>query len=295
MIKSNYSQVKFVLWLILFANFAVALAKIVVGLMIKSASVMADGFHSLTDGSSNIIGLIGIGLASKPVDEDHPYGHQKYETLTSLFIVGMLLFLGIQIVSNAIQKFANPTPIQLEPISFIVMIITLLINLFVAGYEKKRGVALNSTILVSDSMHTRSDIFVTIGVISALVGMKLGLTLWIDPITSLVVAGFIFKAGYEIFRMTSTILLDSAVVTEEEVRKVIKMNPLVKGVHHVRSRGTMESMFIDMHVLADPSMTLLEVHQLTHDLEQQLREHFHNNVQVITHMEPFNSEYKKTP
>jgi len=104
MIKSNYSQVKFVLWLILFANFAVALAKIVVGLMIKSASVMADGFHSLTDGSSNIIGLIGIGLASKPVDEDHPYGHQKYETLTSLFIVGMLLFLGIQIVSNAFKN-----------------------------------------------------------------------------------------------------------------------------------------------------------------------------------------------
>ena len=94
MLSNSYRKIKQVLWVILFANFVVAILKVTVGTLIKSASMTADGFHSLTDGSSNIVGLIGIRLASKPVDDDHPYGHGKFETLSSMFIAGMLIFVG---------------------------------------------------------------------------------------------------------------------------------------------------------------------------------------------------------
>jgi divalent metal cation (Fe/Co/Zn/Cd) transporter len=90
--NNNYKKVKQVLWIILFVNFGVALLKIIIGNSIKSASMTADGFHSISDGTSNIVGLIGIGLASKPVDKDHPYGHNKFEVLSGLFIGGMLFF-----------------------------------------------------------------------------------------------------------------------------------------------------------------------------------------------------------
>jgi cation diffusion facilitator family transporter len=103
--KDVYKKVRQVLWLILFANLAVAVLKIVVGTFVHSASMTADGFHSLTDGSSNIVGIIGIRLASKPVDEDHPYGHRKFETLAGLFIAGMLFFIGGKIIVEAINRW----------------------------------------------------------------------------------------------------------------------------------------------------------------------------------------------
>ncbi|MBQ1787139.1 MAG: cation diffusion facilitator family transporter, partial [Turicibacter sp.] len=96
--QTNYKKVKKVLWIILLANFAVAILKIIVGTTIRSSSMTADGFHSISDGTSNIVGLIGIGLAAKPRDKEHPYGHNKFEVISGLFIGAMLLVLGIKIV-----------------------------------------------------------------------------------------------------------------------------------------------------------------------------------------------------
>ena len=103
-----YRQVKRVLWTILAANLTVAVAKIVMGSLINSTSLTADGFHSLTDGSANIIGLIGIHFASQPVDQDHPYGHGKFEMFAGLFIAGMLFVMAGKIIIEAIGRFIKP-------------------------------------------------------------------------------------------------------------------------------------------------------------------------------------------
>jgi cation diffusion facilitator family transporter len=237
--KNAYKSIKRILWIILFANIAVAMAKIGLGYAIDSASVLADGFHSLTDGSSNIIGLVGMSFASKPVDDEHPYGHGKYETLSSLMIVGMLFFLSFQIIGEAFNKFANPVVPTIDMWTFIIMAGTLVINLFVTVYEYNEGKKLHSTLLMSDAMHTRSDVFVTLGVILSLVLVKIGLPVWIDPLVSLIVAGVIIYAAYEIFKMASAILLDSRVVDPKIIADVVTHLPEVKGVHHIRSRGTL--------------------------------------------------------
>lgn len=290
-----FESIKRILWIILFANLSVAFAKIALGMMISSASVLADGFHSLTDGSSNIIGLVGMSFASKPVDEDHPYGHHKYETLSSLMIVGMLFFLAIQIVNEALAKFSHPVTPTIDVWTFVVMAGTLVINLFVTIYEYREGKKLGSTLLMSDALHTRSDVFVTIGVILSLVLVKLGLPVWIDPLVSLIVAAVIMKAALEIFKMASAILLDSKVVDEKIIAEVVSRLPEVKGIHHIRSRGTPTNLFIDLHVLLEPNISLIDAHYMAHTIERVLQDHFTEAaVQVDAHLEPYSPDHKTT-
>ncbi|MBQ6631698.1 MAG: cation transporter, partial [Romboutsia sp.] len=219
--QSNYRQVKQVLWLILLANFIVALLKIVVGIAIRSTSMTADGFHSISDTTSNILGIIGITLASKPGDKEHPYGHSKFEVISGLFIGAMLLFLAGKIILDALVSFRNPVLPDITLESLIVLLITLLINIFVSNYEHKMGKKLNSYILISDSLHTKSDIFVSIGVLVTLVGVKFGLPIIIDPIVSLVVVGFILHASYEIFKSTINVLVDKAIIDDKDVISVL--------------------------------------------------------------------------
>lgn len=288
--ENKFKVVRKVLWSILFANFAVALAKVLVGMLIKSGSMVADGFHSFTDGTSNIVGIIGIGIASKPIDDDHPYGHKKFETITGLFIVAMLVFLGFKIIVGAFGNFMHPVAPEVSLSSLIVMLVTLGINLFVTTYEHKKGVACNSSILISDAMHTKSDIYVTIGVLTTLVAIKLGAPIWIDPVASLVVAGFILKAAYEIFDTTCGVLVDKAVVDNHEIAQLTLQHELVKGVHKVRNRGTKEEMHVDMHILAACDLTLEEAHELSHDIEKMIQERFCQGAQVIIHFEPYETE-----
>lgn len=288
--NQHYKSIKRVLWIILFANLAVAFTKIMLGISMGATSVLADGFHSLTDGSSNIIGLIGINFAMKPVDEDHPYGHSKYEMLGSLVIVAMLGFLSLQILLEVYQKVLNPVKPTVDFLSLAIMLGTLIVNLFVTVYEKKVGTELSSTILVSDAMHTRSDVFVTIGVITSMSLIYFGFPIWIDAFVSLIVVYFILRAAYEIFKDSSDILLDAKVVDEHEILVILKTLPEIKGIHHIRSRGTLQNLFIDMHVLTDDFLSVKEAHALSHVIEAAIQQHFSASiVQVITHIEPFSS------
>lgn len=287
MIVNNFRKIKRVLWVILFANLLVAFLKIIIGSLIKSTSMTADGFHSLTDGSSNIVGLIGITLASKPIDKDHPYGHKKFETIAGLFIGGMLFLSGGKIVLNAINRFITPVSMEVTLESLISLIVTLGINIFVAAYEYNQGRKLNNYILISDSLHTKSDIFVSIGVLFTLVCVKLGLPSIMDPIASLIVSFFVLHAAYEIIRGAGRILLDSAVLDTEKIEKLTLEFEEVKGVHKIRSRGSEEAMYVDMHVLIEPQVSVEESHSLIHEIEKKLQNEISSNLQVIIHIEPY--------
>ncbi|WP_346930720.1 cation diffusion facilitator family transporter [Clostridium sp.] len=283
----NYKKIRKVLWIILFANLLVALLKIVIGSLIKSSSITADGFHSLSDGSSNIVGLIGIGLASKPIDKDHPYGHKKFEVLSGLFIAAMLVFMGGKIIINGIVGFTAPKDLSITPESLITILITLFINILVSKYEYSIGKKLNSYILISDSLHTKSDIFVSLGVLTTLIGIKLGLPPIVDSIASLVVAGFILHAAYEIFISTSGILVDKAILDDEFIKNAISDFSEIKDIHNIRSRGSENNIYIDMHIMIDPKYSVEDSHVLLHKIENKIREKTNNTTEVIIHVEPY--------
>lgn len=287
MLSDNYKKVKQVLWIILFANIGVAILKIAIGSIIKSASMTADGFHSISDGTSNIVGLIGVSIASKPKDKEHPYGHKKFEVISGLFIGAMLLFIGGKIIFEGILKFQNPVEPTITIGSLLVLILTLIINVFVCTYEYRIGKKLNSYILISDSLHTKSDIFVSIGVLLTLVGVRLGLPAIVDPIASLVVAGFILHASYEIFKSTIDVLVDKAIVDEEAIKNILKSFNEIKDVHNIRSRGSESDVHIDMHIMVEPNITVEKSHKLNHDIEASIRKNINKSAQVIIHIEPF--------
>ncbi len=285
--NKNYNSVKKVLFIILIANILVAVTKVMLGSFINSASIRADGFHSISDGASNIVGIIGITIAAKPKDKHHPYGHRKYEVISSMFIGSMLLFMGIEIIMKSINRFTNNITLNISSESLILLLVTIIVNVLVAKYEHKQGLLLNSHILISDSKHTKSDVYVSLGVLFTLIGVKLGLPSYVDIITSIIVAGFILHASCEIFQESIDILVDSNVIEEEFIREILKEYNEVKGVHNIRSRGSKYDMYIDMHILVEPNISVEQAHILAHDIENTINSKVNGHVQVIAHIEPY--------
>nr|WP_295970149.1 cation diffusion facilitator family transporter [uncultured Bacillus sp.] len=291
MSTDTFKKVQLVLFVILLANLIVAVLKIVIGSIIQSASMTADGFHSMSDGMSNVVGLIGIRLAMKPKDLDHPYGHNKFETLAGMFISAMLFFVGGKVIYDAMDRFRNPVEPDISMSSLIVMLITLGINIFVSVTEYRKGKELQSPILISDSMHTRSDIYVSIGVLATLIAVKLGMPAFIDPIASLVVSGFIIHAAYEIFRENSDVLVDRSVANSEEIRSLVMSFHQVRDAHKIRSRGSYHACYIDLHILVEPDLSTEESHALVHAIEEIIKEKVNPNAEVLVHVEPYNEQH----
>ena len=256
------------------------------GSVIKSAGMTADGFHSLSDGFSNVVGLIGVYFASQPEDDRHPYGHNKFETLAGMLISIMLFLAGGKVVLGAVRRFRAPIIPEITVESLLLLLVTLVINIVVCVVEYRKGEELNSQILISDSMHTRSDIYISAGVLITLAGIRFGLPAVIDPIVSLAVAGFILHAGYEIFQETSGVLLDSVAVDSGAIREIVMGFEDARDVHDIRSRGSRNSLSIDLHITVDPKLDVETAHKLVHDIEDAVRGKFGAHAQVIAHVEP---------
>jgi cation diffusion facilitator family transporter len=284
-LKERYRKIRWILIYVLFLNWGVAAAKLFYGWLTRSASMTADGFHSFSDGSSNIIGLIGIWIASRPIDETHPYGHKKYETLTSIGISILLFLVCFNVVREGILRFLYPIIPQVNVNSFLVMGITLAINITVMIYEKRRGVVLKSDILISDALHTRADILTSSSVIVTLIGIKFGYPI-LDPIVSLVISVFIALAAVEILKESSRVLSDGVAIPIEEIKKVVLSIRGVKECHQIRSRGRGDDIHIDLHVLVDPEMHMHRAHHLSYAIENKIKRDFHGVTDVMVHMEP---------
>lgn len=290
--SDRIGDIKKMLWIILFLNIGVAMAKLTWGLVTHSSAMQADGFHSMFDGTSNVVGLIGMGFAGRPADRDHPYGHGKYETYASAVIGAMLLFAAYRIGSEAITSLAGggvaPT---VDLMSFVVMIGTLAVNLFVTLWERRVGQRLGSAILVADASHTMSDAFVSIGVIIGLIFVRLGYPL-ADPLVALLVSLAIVWTAWGVFRQASATLSDSIRIPAADVAAAAMQIAGVLGVHNVRSRGPESEVYIDLHVQVDPTVTVASGHAVAETVERHIGEVFPDVADVIVHLEPLD-EYQK--
>lgn len=286
---SRADAVRRVLWIILGLNVAVASAKLIYGLITDSVAMTADGFHSMFDGTSNVIGLLGMAIASRPADGDHPYGHSKYETFASAVIGAMLLIAAWRVGSSAIERLMNPgTPPRVDALSFGIMFATLAVNVFVTRYERKVGTRLGSEILLADANHTGSDILVSVGVIFGLVAVKLGFPI-ADPLIGLVVAGFIVAAAWSVFRSANDTLADQARIAPSAIRDVALKVEGVLGVHDIRTRGPASEVFVDLHIQVDPAVTVAEGHATAERVEKAICDEIAQVADVIAHLEPFDA------
>ena len=281
----RYAAITRVLARVLLLNLVVAVAKILLGLVTGAVSVLTDGFHSLTDALSNVVALVGVRIARQPPDVEHPYGHRKFETMASVGILLLLLVVLVQVLWAAFRRFRNPSVPDVDVLSFLVMGSTLLINVAVVTYERRAGRRLASEVLIADAHHTLSDMFTSMTVIVALAGVRLGLPI-LDPLAALVVAGFIGYACWGIFQDTSRILSDRIVIATDEIHEVVCDVPEVLGCHQIRSRGSADHVFLDLHVWMDPGMRLDKAHNLSHVVKDRIMARFPQVKDAIIHIEP---------
>jgi cation diffusion facilitator family transporter len=275
-----------VLTRVLVLNLSMAVAKVIVGYAAGAISILSDGYHSLTDAASNIVGLIGVRAAGRPPDADHPYGHRKYETVAAAVITIFLLLVLIEILRNAFNHLTGrTTPVESSGSSLAVMLVTLVVNIVVVAYESRAAKRLSSEVLFADATQTRGDLWSSVTVIVALVGVRLGLPI-LDPLAALVVAGFIGYAGYQIATATTRILSDRVVIAEAELERVVRSVPGVLGCHQIRTRGSEDHVFLDLHVWLPSSMRLDEAHRISHVTKDRIMARYPQIADVVIHIEP---------
>jgi len=284
-LTDRHDSVVRVLRRVLVLNLLVAVAKVALGYVSGAVSILSDGFHSLADASSNVVALVGVSAAQRPADENHPYGHRKYETMASLGILMFMLLVLSEVARNAIDHLRAPRIPSAIPVGMITMIATLVVNVLVVRYESRAGRRLRSEVLGADAKHTRSDVWTTIAVLAALVGVWLGYPI-LDPLAGLVVSVFIGHACWQIAREASGILADQVVIAEEELRSVVESVPGVVGSEKIRTRGTADNVFVDLHLWIDPRTPLGEAHALSHVVKDRLMAQFPEIVDVVIHIEP---------
>ncbi len=281
----NYKQIIKVQAFALLLNLIVALAKLIYGQLTGSISMKADGFHSLMDGGSTIVGMLGVWVASRPPDESHPYGHRKHEQFASLFIAGLLLITGLEVARSAVQNLLEPAAPRVTTLSFAIMLTTMAVNLFITTLESRKGKEYNSQILIADSLHTRSDIFVSIGVIFSLIAVKAGYPI-IDVVAGIVIALIIAKAGLDIVKEVSFTLLDASVLDNDMLCQIALEIEGVEDCHNIRTRGTPDNIYVDLHVHVREDMHMDEAHCIAHAVENQIKERVEGVKDVVVHLEP---------
>ena len=286
MSSERYAEVSRVLTRVLVLNLLVAIAKITFGYSSGAISILSDGFHSLTDTASNVVGLVGVYAARRPPDQDHPYGHRKYETVAAIGVVGFLAVVMFEVLRNAFNTLSGRSaPPEISATGFIVMGVTVAINVVVVRYESAAAERLGSELLLADAMQTRGDVWSSLTVIGALAGASAGYPI-LDPIGALVVAAFIGHAGYQIGLTTTKILSDRIVMSEADIEEVVMGVDGVLGCHQIRTRGASDHVFLDFHVWLQPDMRLTDAHDISHVVKDRLMARYPQIVDAVIHLEP---------
>jgi cation diffusion facilitator family transporter len=276
-----------VLWITLLMNAVAMLAKLSVGLWTGTLSLIATGVDSVFDAASNGIGLLGVAVAERPADEEHPYGHRKAENLATLAIAVLLFVTTWELTRSGVGQLLDPERIapQVTVWSFASLAISVVVQTAAFIYELRRGRALRSEILVADAKHSRADIFVSLSVIGGLAAVRLGLPI-VDPLLALVIAAVIAKTGVDIIREASSALMDRSALPADRLEQIARSVPGVLSTHRARSRGQGDAVYGDLHIRVDPTLSTHQAHAIAHQVQDRVRERLPDLRDLTIHVEP---------
>ncbi len=292
MSADNRAGVQRVLLITLGLNLTVLVIKGVLGLLTGSLSLLADTLHSVTDSANNLVGLLTNRLADPKPDQDHPYGHLKYDAIGALAIAFFLAIACFEILKGAVLRlFDEVTPLTLEGPELSLLLVVLAINLLVTLYERRAGRRLGSAILIADARHTLSDVWVTSLVLAGLCGVWLGQTAgypwmaWLDVLLALPVALLVLRSGWQVVEENLPWLVDHYAVPAHAIHDLTMAIDGVVNCHAIASRGVVgRQLFIEMHLVVEPR-DVAAAHRITEEIEQRLTETY-GPVRASIHIEP---------
>lgn len=285
-----YDKVRQVLLIVLFSNLLIGIAKVIYGINTNVLSITADGYDSLLDALTNIIGIVAVYISGKPHDAEHRYGHTKVETFASIIISATLFVVAYEIITAAIERFFNNVVPTISIETYSVLIITLIITVVMSRYEKKMGEKFNSNLLVSDSEHIKSDALATGVIIVSLIFIQNGLTI-LDPILSILISLMIMKTGVSILKTNLDILLDINVIDCDIIENELKNIYGVNNIHNIRTRGTNSAVYVDMHLVVDNNISIEQAHQISKSCKNTLYNKHPEIKDVLIQVEPSSGLY----
>ena len=272
--------------IVLVLNAAVVAVKLVVAIRTGSLAVFGAALDSALDGLNNLIGMLLVTVAARAPDEDHPYGHDKFETLGALGIVGFLSISCFELLREGAQSLLGGGPLtRTDGGDMAVMVGTAVVNLFVAAYERRRGKELGSAFLLADADHTRGDILVTLLALSSLlVGRHGGRR--VDGVLAIAVALLLAWSGWRILKRSIPILVDERAVQADELERIARGVPGIAEVRSVRSRYSASGvLFAELTVAVDGSTAVDHAHELSDLVEAEIGRRY-GAAEVTVHVEP---------
>ena len=283
-----------VTWIGSIVNFLLLVLKFISGIVGHSSAMVADAVHSLSDFITDIIVIVFVKISGKPEDEDHKYGHGKYETLATaligiaLFAVGIgLLVNGATKVSEVINGAVLPAP---SMIALVVAAVSIIAKEILYRYTVHVGQNLNSQAVIANAWHHRSDAFSSIGTLVGIGGAIFLGERWriLDPIAAIVVSAFIIKVAIDLIKPCVDELLERSLPTETEkqIHGIIASFPEVSSPHHLRTRRIGNHIAIEVHLRMNGQTTLENAHAIATAVEKRLKEEFGADTHIGIHMEP---------
>ena len=275
-------------------NVVLVVFKFIAGILGKSSAMIADAVHSLSDLLTDIIIVIFVRTASKPIDHTHEYGHGKFETLATLIIGVILILVGIGIMVEGVKDciaFFNGDPGE-KPrmIALIAAVLSIILKEGVFRYTLSEGKKINSPILIANAWHHRSDAFSSIatliGVAASMFLGKIGLIF--DPVAAIFVSFYICKSGYDIVKPSIDELLEKSLPpeTEKEIRALLKSVKGIEGIHNLKTRKIGNRIAIEAHAEMDGHLTLELAHQIATEAEKEIKKKYGTKTHIGIHMEP---------
>ncbi len=270
----------------IFFNVALFVMKLLVGFFTGSVAVTADAFNNLSDAGSSVITLIGFRLASQKPDEDHPFGHGRFEYISGLVVSMIILLMGFELVKSSFDKILHPADVQINTVSMIILIISVAVKLYMAIYNRSIGKKINSSAMCATAVDSISDtLATTVVMISMLISHFYGIK--IDGYCGLAVALFIIYAGINAAKETINPLLGQPPSREfvDEIHTIVMSYPEIKGIHDliVHDYGPGRVM-VSLHAEVSESANLLETHDIIDNIEKYLSEKL--ECSAVIHMDP---------
>ena len=270
------------------ANVALSAVKLLAGLLANSGAMVSDAVHSLSDVFSTFIVMIGMRLAGKESDREHPYGHERMECVAAIVLAGILLATGLVIGWQGIQKIMKPEDLQVPGIlALIAAAVSIGVKEAMYQYTRRAAKQIDSGALMADAWHHRSDALSSVGALIGIGGARLGFPI-LDPIASLVICLFIAKAAYEIFRDAINKMVDESAdeETENALRACAMAHPGVMGIDRLMTRIFGNRMYVEMEISVDGAMSLTAAHEIAEGVHNDIEHQFPKVKHIMIHVNP---------
>ena len=283
-IRQKYGTLSSIVGII--CNVLLFLIKYAMGTLSHSISFVSDAFNNLSDCAGCLVTLLGYKMASKPADKNHPFGHGRMEYLTSLIIAALIIFVGIELLKNSVEKIINPVEIRFSFAVLISLVFSIAVKLWMAVFNAELGKKINSSVLTATAKDSKSDVIATSATLIALI-CSLFTALPVDGVMGLLVSVFILKSGYDIVKDTVDELLGKPADPEiiNHIKEYVLKNDKIIGIHDliIHSYGP-GNMIGSCHVEVKSNESFTEVHDIVDSIEREI----HNNLNILMtiHMDP---------